>query len=337
MKKQQGLSLIELMIAIALGLVLMLGVIQMFLSSREVFSTQQAMSRIQETGRLSIEFMANDIRMAGYAGCADRNTPFENDLSENDVFNDFTIGANSVFNSITGFSVDDKPADLNLNPAPVADSDLLVVRFAAGAPHIVATDATPGEIKLLAEGVVPAANCVNGICEGATLLVSNCTGGHIFKAENVAFSEAAKRTTITHAGDWPWADRVIVTKSFFTGDEVMPVSSVLYHIGENPAGNPSLYRTENGGDAQEMLEGVENMSLRFGINGEYFAADELGEAQWRNVNSVRVELLLRGNEENLLDQPQGYTFAGEDVPGPADRRARQVFSTTVAIRNRVED
>src|SRR5690606_4166664 len=123
MKKQQGLSLIELMIAIALGLVLMLGVIQMFLSSREVFSTQQAMSRIQETGRLSIEFMANDIRMAGYAGCADRNTLFENDLPENNVFNDFTTGTpgvDSVFNSITGFSVDDMPAGLNLNPAPVA-------------------------------------------------------------------------------------------------------------------------------------------------------------------------------------------------------------------------
>src|SRR5690554_6918294 len=215
MKKQQGLSLIELMIAITLGLVLMGGVIQMFLSSRQVFSTQQAMSRIQESGRLSIEFMTDDIRMAGYAGCADRNTRFENDLPENNVFNDFTAGSDFAFNSISGFASGNLPSGLTLDPVAVADSDVLVVRYAGGAPHIVATDVTPGEIKLLAEGVIPAGNCVNGICKDATLLVSNCTGGHIFKAEDVSFSEAAERTTITHSGDWPWAGRVIVTKSFF--------------------------------------------------------------------------------------------------------------------------
>ena len=67
--EQRGLSLVELMIAIALGMVLMLGVMQMFLSSRVVFSTQQGMSRIQETGRLAIEFLSRDIRMAAYYGC----------------------------------------------------------------------------------------------------------------------------------------------------------------------------------------------------------------------------------------------------------------------------
>jgi type IV pilus assembly protein PilW len=70
--RQRGLSLIELMIAITLGLVLMTGVIQVFLSSKNVFSTQQAVSRIQETGRLAIEFISRDTRMAGYMGCGSR-------------------------------------------------------------------------------------------------------------------------------------------------------------------------------------------------------------------------------------------------------------------------
>ncbi|ARU27615.1 hypothetical protein CBR65_09340 [Cellvibrio sp. PSBB006] len=73
MRKQAGLSLIELMIAITLGLILMAGVIQVFLSSRVTFATQQAMSRVQETGRLAVEFMARDIRMAGYMGCTSRS------------------------------------------------------------------------------------------------------------------------------------------------------------------------------------------------------------------------------------------------------------------------
>src|SRR5690606_41393549 len=67
------LSLIELMIAITLGLVLMAGVMQVFLSSRITFSTHQAMSRVQETGRLAMEFLSRDIRMAGFMGCASRS------------------------------------------------------------------------------------------------------------------------------------------------------------------------------------------------------------------------------------------------------------------------
>ncbi|HEY7886274.1 MAG TPA: prepilin-type N-terminal cleavage/methylation domain-containing protein, partial [Cellvibrionaceae bacterium] len=69
---QRGFSLVELMIAITIGLVLMTGVVQMFLSSKTVFSTQQGISRIQETGRMAMEFMAKDIREAGYQGCMSR-------------------------------------------------------------------------------------------------------------------------------------------------------------------------------------------------------------------------------------------------------------------------
>ena len=45
---QRGFSLIELMVAMVIGLVLMTGVVQMFLSSKQVFSTQQGISRVQK-------------------------------------------------------------------------------------------------------------------------------------------------------------------------------------------------------------------------------------------------------------------------------------------------
>ncbi|RYZ81289.1 MAG: prepilin-type N-terminal cleavage/methylation domain-containing protein, partial [Moraxellaceae bacterium] len=48
MIKQKGLSLVELMIAITLGLILMSGVVKVFLNSKSTYSTQQALSRIQE-------------------------------------------------------------------------------------------------------------------------------------------------------------------------------------------------------------------------------------------------------------------------------------------------
>lgn len=67
--KSAGFSLVELMIGISLGLLLMTGVVQLFVTSKSGFTADQAVSRVQETGRLAIEFMSKDIRMAGFSGC----------------------------------------------------------------------------------------------------------------------------------------------------------------------------------------------------------------------------------------------------------------------------
>ena len=67
-QRQRGLSLVELMIAMALSLLLMLGVIQIFLSSKQTYSTNSALSRVQESGRFAMEFLTQDIRNAGYKG-----------------------------------------------------------------------------------------------------------------------------------------------------------------------------------------------------------------------------------------------------------------------------
>lgn len=63
---QAGLSLIEIMVALTLGLLLIGAVIQLFISSKQTYRLQNALSRIQENGRLAMESMATDIRMSGY-------------------------------------------------------------------------------------------------------------------------------------------------------------------------------------------------------------------------------------------------------------------------------
>lgn len=63
---QHGLSLVELLIAMALGLMLTLGALQMMLSSQTMYSTTDTLSRIQESGRFALNFIAKDVRMAGY-------------------------------------------------------------------------------------------------------------------------------------------------------------------------------------------------------------------------------------------------------------------------------
>lgn len=65
-KYQSGLSLVELMIGMTLGLILLLGVIQVFLSSRQTLATNDAMSKLQENGRFGLEFISQSARLAGY-------------------------------------------------------------------------------------------------------------------------------------------------------------------------------------------------------------------------------------------------------------------------------
>ena len=66
---QQGFSLVELMISITLGLLLLLGVIQIFDSTRQANRVNDAVGQLQENGRIALELLSRDIREAGNVGC----------------------------------------------------------------------------------------------------------------------------------------------------------------------------------------------------------------------------------------------------------------------------
>lgn len=71
----RGLSLIELMIALALGVVLILGLTQVFASVRASFGAADGMSRLQENARFAMQFIREDLRMAGHYGCTTHVNP----------------------------------------------------------------------------------------------------------------------------------------------------------------------------------------------------------------------------------------------------------------------
>ena len=62
------------MIAMLLGIFLIGGVVQIFLSSKQTYRMQENLSRIQENGRFAMDFIAQDIRMAGSLGCNSQTT-----------------------------------------------------------------------------------------------------------------------------------------------------------------------------------------------------------------------------------------------------------------------
>jgi len=61
-----GFTLVEIMVAITLSLILMAGVVQIYLSSKESFRVQNELAQIQENQRIAVQFLQHDIRQAGY-------------------------------------------------------------------------------------------------------------------------------------------------------------------------------------------------------------------------------------------------------------------------------
>ena len=66
---RSGFGLIELMVALALGMLVVLGMTQIFSSSREAYLSQRSSARLQEDARYVLSKLAREIRMAGMFGC----------------------------------------------------------------------------------------------------------------------------------------------------------------------------------------------------------------------------------------------------------------------------
>ncbi|HET7650556.1 MAG TPA: PilW family protein [Gammaproteobacteria bacterium] len=67
--RQQGLSLVELMVALIIGLILTAGVISVYLTSKKSYSSDTGLAQVQENGRFALSFLEPVVRMAGFEGC----------------------------------------------------------------------------------------------------------------------------------------------------------------------------------------------------------------------------------------------------------------------------
>ncbi|TLM74828.1 PilW family protein [Microbulbifer harenosus] len=350
MHSQQGISLVELMISITIGLILMTGVVQLFLSSRTTFSTQQALARVQESGRLATEFLAQDIRMAGYMGCMSRNINFTNTLNNaSDLAYNFEVGIEGLDNvtaATTGY-----PSDI------VAGTDVLVVRSANG--NGVDVTQNNNSAQLFAEDTGVEASCddgedsFSGLCENDILVVSDCTKARVFQATNLQTTGGSVEVNVVHSGDntaepgnaiTSWGGSSNPEENFGPDSEIIKMNTTVYYIrSSDVSGQPGLWQQVNGGTSQELLEGIEDMQLLYGrdtnadgVPDDYQTAAAVTAANaWDDVSSVRVQLLVQSTEDNLLQEDQPYTFNGVTNNTPGDRRLRQVFINTVGIRSRL--
>jgi hypothetical protein len=89
----------------------------------------------------------------------------------------------------------------------------------------------------------------------------------------------------------------------------------------------------------ELADGVEDLQILYGEDTSgsvyadiYVSADAVTD--WSGIRSVRVSFLLR-SEDNITSESRPFIFNGEDANTENDKRLRMVFTTTIALRNRL--
>lgn len=329
-RRQRGFSLIELMVAITLGFIVVGAVGYLFLGSRQSFRTTDNLSRMQENARYALETMARDVRMAGYIGCRNLQTMEEEGVNtiENPPVLDLSSGS-----AITGEETGIATPNYRGTITRVAGDAVTIMGAFGGGVNLTGNLATNANVQIVGNPY--------GFKKDDALIVSSCGNATVFRATSVSASGGI--VTVAHANNTNTENRL---GTYVSTDVVMKMEQYTYFIGTNPAGNRALYRASLTEGTVELVEGVWDMQIEYGVDTtvlpdgtaeEYQTATAVG-ANWPQVISARISLLVVG-EDNTLTAPQTYTFNGGPitpaVAAPDRLRLHQVFTTTVGLRNRL--
>jgi type IV pilus assembly protein PilW len=340
--RYKGLTLIEIMVALVIGSFLMLGAMGLFMSNKRIYTEQDTMGRLQENGRFAINLLMNDLRMTGYIGCSDDSSLLTNALPGSATATSLSNMTNHIEGSENAGGW--LPSGL---ATPVGTSDGITLRYIkvidpANASLSADMANATANVPLTCAG----ADCGNFFSVGEAVAISDCGGTDLFSITTV------NTNSLAHTG---------LSRAYPSSATLMSrYVANRYYIANNASGNPSLFRLTFAQDKddidsdsntteflvqnQEMIEGVENMQILYGVdnnadliaNSYVDATGVAGAGGWDNVVSVRVAILVRtidSDPNNELDTST-YDLLGTVIDPVDDNRRRRVYSTTVQIRNR---
>ena len=303
---QGGISLIELMIALVIGLVLAGAAIMIYSNSKHAFGVQVNIANVQENGRFALQLMQEDVRLAGYWGLNYRPSSI-NAVETITLTNECADGWST---RVT------KPIDtLNNNNTAYAScipdddykqgTDILTVRRASSAP-------------------VPDKD----IIAGNVYLHSSLTSGVLFVADQDGTVDVG-----IDLGEAPVSSHRLIAHTYY----VRPWSQI---VGD---GIPTLVRKVVSGTsmvAEPLVEHVEDLQVTFGLdidadgNVDRYDNDGINTEEIDNVMTVIVEVLIRapsGEADYTNNRTYRLGDQAEFIPG--DNLRRQVFRETIFIRN----
>jgi type IV pilus assembly protein PilW len=333
---QAGLTMVELLIALVISMFLLGGIVQVYLANKSSYRFTEAVARIQENGRFSIETMTQDLRMAGFFGCA----LFDPEDPENIVNNLDPNGPGydpALYDFVLAGVIEGTEGD-GMN----------------GSDSVTLRGSRPGQLNVVPPfNVDTSANIfVNNndiLAPDDIVMISNCRGADIFQISNTTQSANSNAMAVVHntgAGapgnynpdNCKGGNAHCFSQSYGADAAIFRMQTVTYSIAPGASGEPALWRSQDGVD-QELIEGVEELQVLYGLDtdgddfpNQFVTIDNVPDTF--DIVSVRLMLMVRSIEDFIAEENQTYTFNGNTVTS-GDRRLRQEFTTTIALRNRV--
>jgi type IV pilus assembly protein PilW len=359
----RGFTLVELMVAVTISLIILAAVAQIFTTSRATYGLEENLARVQENGRFAMEFLARDVRTAGFAGCMNVNKALNaSDLNPNPDFtvtNDLQNPGNFERRFGPGLQIEGYeylPATQTWSPGlPIAGvkngSDVIVIRRASEDSARLENKMTSVTDVVDLPASVPA---TLGLAQNDIVLIADCSNVDLFQLS----ADPDSNDALSHAS--PPNQSTSLFKQYDTDAQVFKLIGRVYYVGTTTRGVPALMMREFDGTdpsgvgaAQELVENVEAMQIVYGVDSDndgsanqYYTANAVPAGQWPRVVSVRIGLLVRTPDENGLevDNKTYHLLDGTgttDAVSPnnnehdADKRQRRIFTTTMQLRNQI--
>jgi len=303
-KKTRGVTLVELMIAMVISTIVLLGVATVYSSTKRSYKVQEEMARLQENARYAFATMASDIRGAGFVGCNPKITSLldEADSDFDPALYDFQAGVDGWEFTATGTAPGDdytitsltntgaaanwQGADWDNNGVGDDLPDVLTGEVLVGTDVLLTKSATPetyedpatcadGSVLRLKGGNPPNStslnfNCATNVEKGQIVFFGNCDRADVF--QNGANSNATNlNRNAGVGGNKPGnANPASINWSQYCENcQVYAARGVVYFIGNGAGNEPALFRYDysngaSGATFDELVEGVENMQVLYG-------------------------------------------------------------------------
>ena len=335
--RSRGFSLVELMVAMVLGLILLAGLISTFVADRQAYQTNENMARLQETARIVNELMGREIRAAGGNPCG---TPMVANVITNASSNWWSNWTNGT---LIGFdesqAVSFKPFGNNQADRVQGTDALLILsatlqRGVAISVHNHTSaefqldtadhDLDDGDIAMVCDPYTAAIFQVTKVHSGTTPKVEHKTGNSASMPGNCSIGLG-----------YPTACTTSGALKDFTGGTLVRLHASFWYVGKNGNGGTSLYRLVLRSNSssippsatvitEEIVENISDMQIQYlAKNGNSLASnyvDASSVSDWSLIVAVRPTLSLQT----------------KDNVGTTGSRITRTLSFTTSIRNREE-
>ena len=344
----RGMTLVELMVGLAVGLFVSLIAIAVFVSSRTLNVVNASGTRMGENSRLAMDLLQDDLRSAGFQGCHDHAAapPLSLLNAAAAVDAGFLDGGSTGIAGHRGTGIAFLPglpaALAGLAPAPLPNSDILSVRVPAdrlsfGLTAVMATTSAAPQVGAATPG--------STFRQGDIALIASCKAGAIFQ---ITEPDPAASGNLAHAvggGAVPGNVSADLMQRFRGDAAVYRLQTRHYYVAPSEVhpGTNSLWRytvpaAAEGANPQEVAAGIDRLNLSWGIDTEgdqtvnrYLGADAVTD--WEQVLAVRLQMLSATTKDGVAQTPQTVEFAGSAVTA-SDRRLRTVSTELVTLRSR---